>query len=142
MERPQIVLDTNVLVAGLRSNRGSAFQVLRLVGRDRFDINISVPIILEYEDVLLRQVEELGLSESDIHAVIDYYCQVGRPHQIYYLWRPSLKDPNDEMLLELAVKAQCDYIVTFNIRDFQGIKEQFGIVVLTPNAFLREIGVR
>ena len=137
----QIVVDTNVIVAGLRSNRGSAFQLLKLIGTGKFTINISVPLILEYQDVLLRQLSVLGLSKEDISDLIDYFCSVGQQHEIFYLWRPTLRDPEDEMLLELAVKAQCDYVVTFNVRDFQG-SDQFGIKIVTPNEFLQAIGER
>lgn len=137
----QIVIDTNVIVAGLRSNRGSAFQLLQLIGTGKFDINISVPLILEYQDVLFRQLSALRFSKGDISDLIDYFCFVGKRHEIFYLWRPTLRDPEDEMLLELAVKAQCDYLVTFNVRDFQG-SEQFGIKIVTPIEFLQAIGER
>lgn len=141
MSLPQIVIDTNVIVAGLRSTKGSAFPLLKLIGKGLFDINISVPLILEYHDVLLRQLPRLHLSKTDIEDLIDYYCHVGRQHKIFYLWRPVLRDPNDEMLLELAVKAQCDFIITFNKRDFQEV-ENFGLMAVTPNEFLTELGVR
>ena len=139
MAKPKIVIDTNVIIAGLRSNRGSAFRLLQLIGTGKFAMNISVPLILEYQDVLLRQAVELNLSKTDIDILIDYYCNVGHQHEIFYLWRPTLRDPEDEMLLELAVKAQCDYLVTFNVRDFEGI-EQFGISVIRPNEFLKKLG--
>ena len=137
----QIVIDTNVIIAGLRSRRGSSFQLLQLIDKGLFEINISVPLILEYHDVLLRQLTQLQLSQTDIEDLIDYYCSVGKSHEIYYLWRPTLRDPNDEMLLELGVKAQCDFIVTFNKRDFKGI-EQFGLVAITPFECLEKLGVR
>ena len=135
----QVAIDTNVIISGLRSNQGSAFQVLRLIGKEQFDLNISVPLILEYNDVLLRQSSHLGLLRSEIESLLDYYCSIGNKHKIYYLWRPVLQDPKDEMVLELAVKAQCKYIITFNKRDFGG-SEKFGVIVLTPNEFLKEIG--
>lgn len=141
MSIPQVVIDTNVIVAGLRSNRGTAFQLLQLIGSGKFEINISVPLVLEYQDVLLRQIANINLSKEDIDDLVDYFCLVGNQHKIYYLWRPTLRDPEDEMLLELAVSAQCDYLITFNIRDFQGI-EQFGVVVLRPIEFLELIGAR
>lgn len=141
MTLPQVVIDTNVIVTGLRSNRGSAFRLLQLIGTGKFDMNISVPLILEYEDVLLRQATVLKLSKKDVDDLIDYYCIVGNQHEIFYLWRPTLKDPEDEMLLELAVKAQCDYLITFNLRDFQGI-EQFGISAIRPHEFLKIIGTK
>jgi putative PIN family toxin of toxin-antitoxin system len=140
MRLPQVVIDTNVVVAGLRSRRGSAYQILQLIGTGTFELNISVPLILEYEGTLLRQLPYLQLTETDVRDLLDYYCLVGQRHRIFYLWRPTLRDPNDEMLLELAVKAQCDFLVTFNTRDFEGI-ERFGIVALPPKDFLREIGV-
>ena len=139
MRKIQIVIDTNVIIAGLRSNRGPSFQLLKLVGTGPFDINISVPLILEYEAVLLRQLSFLSLAEGDIGDLLDYYCAIGRQHEIFYLWRPMLRDPADEMLLELAVKAQCDFIVTYNVRDFVG-SDQFGITILTPKQFLQKIG--
>lgn len=90
---------------------------------------------------MLRQLPVLQLSREDIDALIDYYCAIGNQHEIHYLWRPVLRDPNDEMLLELAVKAQASYIVTFNKRDFEGI-DQFGLQAISPHEFLKELGVR
>ena len=140
MVQPQIVLDTNVLVSGLRSRRGAAFKLLELVGTDRFDIHLSVPLLVEYEDALARQVDEGRISQSVVDAVLDYHCQVAEHHAIFFLWRPLLRDPKDEMVLELAVKARCERIVTFNDRDFAGV-EKFGLRALPPAAFLEEIGV-
>ncbi len=141
MSLPQAVIDTNVIIVGLRSTKGSAYQLLQLIGKGVFNINISVPLTLEYHDVLLRQLPHLQLSKTDVEDLVDYYCDVGQQHEIFYLWRPTLRDPGDEMLLELAVKAQCDFIVTFNKRDFQGV-EKFGLIAVTPNEFLVELGVR
>jgi putative PIN family toxin of toxin-antitoxin system len=139
MKRLQIVLDTNVLVAGLRSKRGAAFKLLSLVGKERFDIHLSVPLVLEYEDVLLRQVHGGHLSQVVMQDVLDYHCAVAHRHEVFFLWRPQLRDPGDDMVLELAVRAGCDYIVTYNISDFAGA-EQFGIQIVTPAAFLKRIG--
>lgn len=136
---PKIVIDTNVIVAGLRSRNGSAFRLLQLVGSDRFSIHLSVPLVLEYEDVLLRQLPDLSIGASDIQDFIDFHCAVATHHQIFFLWRPYLRDPKDDMVLELAVKADCDSVVTYNTRDFAGI-EQFGISAITPAEFLDSIG--
>jgi putative PIN family toxin of toxin-antitoxin system len=136
---PQIVIDTNVLVAGLRSRNGVAFLLLSLVGTDRFGINLSVPLVLEYEDVLLRRESGIPLSAPDIGAVLDFHCSIARTHEIFFLWRPLLRDSKDDMVLELAVKAGCPFIVTYNERDFAGC-ERFGIKALTPAAFLKRIG--
>ncbi len=140
MQRPQVVLDTNVLVSGLRSRRGAAFKLLELVGSGRFDTHISVPLVLEYEDALSRQVTARRVSQAVMDAVLDFHCQVATHHPIFFLWRPFLRDPKDDMVLELAVKAGCEMIVTYNVRDFAGV-ERFGIRVLSPVEFLAEIGV-
>lgn len=137
---PEVVLDTNVLVAGLRSRRGASARLLALVGTGKFNINLSVPLVLEYEAVLLRPELHIPVSSGGIAAVLDYHCAVGRHHEIFFLWRPYLKDPGDDMLLELAVKAGCQYIVTHNGRDFAGC-ERFGVQSITPGALLRHIGV-
>lgn len=139
MSRLEVVLDTNVLVAGLRSRRGAAARLLSLVGTDRFGINLSVPVVLEYEAVLLRPELHIPISPGAIGDVLDYHCSVARHHEIFFLWRPQLKDPGDDMLLELAVKAACRYIITYNERDFAGC-ERFGVEAITPGAFLRHIG--
>jgi putative PIN family toxin of toxin-antitoxin system len=136
----QIVIDTNVFVSALRSKRGASFKLLSLIGQsEQFEINLSVPLVLEYEDVANRQLNITGLSAEDVSDIIDYLCSIGNLCPIYFLWRPFLKDPKDDMVLELAVEAQCQYIVTFNQRDFAGV-EQFGLRVLTPQEFLRKIG--
>lgn len=140
MARPEVVLDTNVLVAGLRSRRGASFEALSLVNSERFGINLSVPLVLEYEDVLLRPETGIPLSREAIADVLDYHCTVARHHRIFFLWRPYLRDPRDDLVLELAVKAGCRFIITFNQRDFVG-SERFGIEALPPGEFLRRIGV-
>ena len=139
MPIPQIVIDTNVIIAGLRSRNGSAFRLLELVGSERFKIHLSVPLVLEYEEVLLRQLPNLAINASEVKDFIDFHCAAASHHQIFFLWRPYLHDPKDDMVLELAVKAGCDSVVTYNIRDFAGI-EQFGISAITPAEFLDLIG--
>lgn len=139
MARIEVVLDTNVLVAGLRSSSGVAAMLLSLVGTDRFGINLSVPLVLEYEDVLLRPDSRIAISKTDVADFLDFHCSVARHHQIYFLWRPYLKDPNDDMVLELAVKAGCPFVVTYNERDFAG-SEKLGVEAITPAEFLRRIG--
>ncbi|MFQ5794465.1 MAG: putative toxin-antitoxin system toxin component, PIN family [Candidatus Bipolaricaulia bacterium] len=139
MAETKVVLDTSVLVAGLRSRRGAAFALLSLVGTGRFDIALSVPLVLEYEDALLRQVEESWLKESDVGDLLDYLCSVAIRQEIFFLWRPYLRDPEDDMVLELAVAAGCEAIITYNRRDFANA-ESFGLRVLTPAEFLDEIG--
>jgi len=135
----RVVVDTSVVVSALRSRRGASFRLMRLVGRDRFRTIVSVPLVLEYESATKRISRSLGLRHSDIDDVLDYLCKVSEHRQIFYLWRPHLRDPSDDMVLELAVEAEADAIVTHNVRDFAGA-EQFGIRVLRPQDFLRELG--
>ena len=137
MDGPQIVVDTNVVVAAFRSRLGASHRLLSLLHSGQFEINVSVPMVLEYEDVLSRP--EFGFSPEDIRDVVDYLCTIGNRHNVYFLWRPYLNDPKDDMILELAVTAGCSYIVTFNKRDFRGI-EPFGLDAIRPMEFLRVIG--
>ena len=137
--RPRVVLDTNVLVAALRSRRGASFRLLTLIDTGRYETAVSVPLVLEYEAVAKRLLRAGGLTASDIDAVIDYVCSVASHHKIYYLWRPFLRDPNDDMVLELAVSSDASVIVTHNKRDFAGV-DRFGLRVVSPREFLVEIG--
>jgi len=137
MAVPQIVIDTNVIVAGLRSRQGASHRLLSLIDAGHFEVHVSVPLVLEYEDVLNRQ--SLGFSTEDIQDVLDYLCLVSIRHEVYFLWRPHLNDPNDDLVLELAVAAGCDYIVTFNERDFRNVG-QFGLQAVRPVELLRIIG--
>lgn len=105
-----------------------------------FEINLSVPLILEYEDVSKRLVgRKSELKSSDIDEILDYVCSVAHRRKVYYLWRPLLSDRKDDMVLELAVSAGCEIIVTYNKDDFKAA-EQFGIRLVTAQEFLKEIG--
>ena|SRR5690349_14490101 len=137
---PSIVLDTNVLIAGLRSRNGASFQLLSLIGESAFELNVSVPLVLEYEEVAKRESRALGLTHAEIDDVLDYLCAVATHREIYFLWRPVLRDAADDMVLEVAVEAGCDIVVTHNVRDFVGA-ERFGVRALTPGEFLQRIGV-
>jgi putative PIN family toxin of toxin-antitoxin system len=140
MATRRVVIDTNVVVAGLRSSRGAAFKLLTLIGKARsFDICLSVPLMVEYEAVLKRQARQIGLTHREIDGVLDYLCSVARLHEVFYLWRPILRDPRNDFVLELAVDASCESIVTFNARDFEGA-ETFRILVEGPRDFLKRIG--
>ena len=134
-------MDTNVFYAALRSRRGASHRLLQEIGRNEaFRIHVSVPLVLEYEEIAKRHSRALALTHTDIDDILDYLCSVAGLHSIFYLWRPYLPDPEDDMLLELAVEAGCQRIVTYNQRDFRG-SEQFGVRAVTPQEFLREVGV-
>lgn len=135
----RIVIDTNVFVSALRSRRGASYRLLTRVGTGEFEVAVSVPLILEYESAAKRILDSLPLSEDDLDDILDYICSVAARRKIHFLWRPQLADPGDEMVLELAVESESDFIVTYNARDFRGA-ERFGIRVVTPKEFLKEIG--
>jgi predicted nucleic acid-binding protein len=137
---PRVVLDTNVLVAGLRSRQGASFRLLNEVGRGRFEIALSVPLVLEYEDALLRHEPVTGLSRRDVDVILDYFCSVAHLQTIFFLWRPLLPDPKEDLVLEPAVAAGCRTVVTYNVRDFRGA-ESLGVSAQRPGPFLKAVGV-
>jgi len=109
-----------------------------MVGSGKFDITVSVPLVLEYEGVLLRHLPATALDETDIRDLVDYLCSVAARQEIFFLWRPKLRDPADDLVLELAIAANCEAIITHNVRDFVGA-HQFGVEVLTPGSFLKQL---
>ncbi len=140
MNRPlRIVIDTNVLVAGLRSQRGASYRLLQKLKDPRWEVNLSTALVLEYEEVLKRQANELGLSPQDIDDLVDGLCTIANKPPVSRLWRPVAGDPEDDFLIELAVEVQADYVVTHNKRDLQAAR-QFGIMVVSPREFLQEAG--
>lgn len=106
-----------------------------------FELNVSVPLVVEYEAVAKRCAREIGLRIADIDDVLDYLCSVAQHRQIFYLWRPVLADPRDDLVLELAVEANVEYIVTHNLRDF-GEAIRFGVQPIAPQDFLRRLRSR
>lgn len=131
MEPYQIVLDTNVLVAGLRSQRGASYKLLTMLKDDRWQLNISTTLIFEYEEILKRECAALGLSLEDIDNLVDGICAIANKRSIFFLWRPTASDPDDDFLVDLAVESQANFIITFNKKDLQGAK-RFGILLLSP----------
>ena len=109
---------------------------MRLLRASRFEIALSVPLAFQYESVLVRHAKELKLSKQEAVGLVDYLCQVAHKREIHFLWRPTLRDPGDEFVLERAVAAGCKSIVTHNIKDFNGA-ERFGVSVVTPREFLK-----
>lgn len=132
-----LVLDTNVLLSALLSNQGASFRLLSALPEGRYRLHVSTPLVAEYEAVLKRG--RLALTEPQIDAVIDYLCSQALAHEIFYLWRPVLKDPDDDFLLELAVKAGAS-IVTWNVADFKKAAG-LGVEVITPKAVLQRLEV-
>ena len=136
----KIVIDTNVLFTSLRSSRGASYKLVSLLPSGRFSIAISVPLIIEYEDVLRRGRLPASISEKDISDFLDFLCYVGYRQDIFFLWRPFLPDPSDDLVLEVAVAGGCDAIITYNKRHFKNV-EKFGLRILNSKEFLSKIGV-
>lgn len=130
-----------MLVAALRSDRGASRQLLNRALDREIEILASVPLIVEYEAVLTRQehLDASGLSSEDVNAILDALAKVIIPVHLRFLWRPRLKDPADEMVLETAVNGAADRLVTFNVRHLAEAAREFGIPVMRPGEVWKEV---
>jgi putative PIN family toxin of toxin-antitoxin system len=136
--KPHIILDTNVLYAGLYSSKGASFRVLKAIDEGKLRIALSTALLFEYEDILKRHQEILNLSSRHIEKILDNLCLLSDHQKIYYLWRPRLPDPKDDLVLELAVASKTRFIVTHNTADFKGV-ESFGVRAITPKKVVEEL---
>ena len=130
------------MVAAIRSDAGASRRLLLSALEQRFVLLVSVPLMLEYEAVMTRAQHLLAsnLTVDDVGILLDAVASVGEPVRSAFLWRPSLRDADDDMVLEVAVNGRADAIVTFNRRDFRPAEEQFGIEVLSPGAAIKRLG--
>jgi putative PIN family toxin of toxin-antitoxin system len=135
-----VVIDTNVLISALKSTQGASYKLLMSLPKGFFVPNVSVPLFLEYESVAKRQGLVSKLSSQDIDSILDYFLSKSSIRKIFFLWRPYLKDPKDDLVLEVAVESQSEFIITFNIKDFKGC-DKFGIAVVTPQEFITMRGI-
>jgi putative PIN family toxin of toxin-antitoxin system len=135
------VLDTDVIVAALRSDRGASRQLLLGALNHDFEVLLSVPLILEYEAVLSRpeHLAACGLSNAEVGRVLDDLAAVARPVRLAFRWRPRLSDPDDDMVLETAINGTASAIVTFNQRDFTEGMKGFSCAVILPAKALQQI---
>jgi len=138
------VLDTDVMVAAFRSDAGASRRLLIAALQRRIELLVSVPLVIEYEAVLTRPVhlQASRLTATDVIAVLDAVVAVAEPVRLAFLWRPALRDPDDDMILEAAVNGAADAVVTFNRRDFARGAGAFGLDVLTPGDALRRLEER
>ena len=136
----RVVLDTNVIVSALRSRNGASFKLLSLVGTGAFETVVSVPLVVEYEYAASKTAIAVGLDLPTIGSILDYVCKVSLHQDIFFLWRPILKDPRDDMVLEAAVASSSQGIITFNTKDFDKAAS-FGLSIQTPLEFLRQEGL-
>ena len=129
------VIDTNVLVVGLWSASGASYQIILAAGRGDFEVALSVPLLTEYDDVTSRPKSGITIPSAAIIDIINRIAKMSHRQQIYYLWRPILPDPKDDMVLEVAIAAGVSHIITFNKKDLKPASE-FGIAVVHPSEFL------
>ena len=141
MKKPlHIVIDTNILVSGLRSTAGASYLLLSLLEESAWIVCVSATMIFEYEEQLRKDQAESLLDDATIDEFLDIFCAEAEHIRLFYRWRPILTDPDDDILLETAVNGECGIIITYNVRDFRG-SERFGIRVITPKEFLTEQGI-
>jgi putative PIN family toxin of toxin-antitoxin system len=135
------VVDTDVMVAALRSDRGASRQLLLAALNRQFEMLLSVPLILEYEAVLNRpeHLAACRLSTADVGSILDDLAAVARPVRLAFRWRPRLSDPDDGMVLETAINENASAIVTFNQRDFVSGTIGFSCAVIPPAMALQQI---
>src|SRR5258708_16834185 len=137
----RVVLDTDVVVAALRSDRGASRQLLLAGLAQPVGVLASVPLMLEYEAVLTRpeQLRQTGMTIAETNSVLDALAAVIEPVMLRFLWRPRLPDPADEMVLVTAVNGRADCLATFNLRHLGAAAVEFGISATPPGTIWREI---
>lgn len=137
----RLVLDTATMVAAIRSNAGASNRLLVAGLERRFALLVSTPLLIEYEAVMTRpeHLQASGLTDGEVAMVLDALAATAEPVRLAFLWRPAVRDPDDDMVLEVAANGQADAIVTFNLRDFSAVAGRFGVEVLSPGAVLRRL---
>lgn len=135
------MLDTDSVVAAMRSPAGASAAVIRAVRQKKATLLVSVPLAIEYEAVCRRPEQCLaaGLSAMEVDVFLSALIAMAEPVETHFLWRPQLRDPNDEMVLEAAVNGRADVLVTFNVRDYGTAPAQFGVEVLLPREAIARI---
>jgi putative PIN family toxin of toxin-antitoxin system len=138
----RLVLDTAVMIAAIRSDAGASRRLLVGALTRRFALLASVPLLFEYQAVMTRaeHLTASGLSANDVDVLLDAVASVAEPVRLAFLWRPMLRDADDDMVLEAAINGNADAIVTFNRRDFEPASGRFGIRILSPGVTIEQLG--
>ena len=134
-------MDTDAVIAAMRSPAGASAAIVRAVRSGHATLLLSVPLAIEYEAVCRRPEHrmEAGLSSRQVEIFVNAIIGMAEPVRTHFLWRPQLRDPNDEMVLEAAVNGRADALVTFNLRDYGDSPKQFGVEVLLPREAIGRI---
>ena len=137
-----VTIDTNVMYQALHSRNGASFYIVQLVRTRQIELALSVPVYVEYQDVLHREksLSAFGLTKIDVDAFLRLLAYLSKPYDIFYLWRPNLRDEADNMLLELAVASHSQWLITNNVRDFSVGNElrHDGLIIDTPAQFVHQ----
>jgi len=137
----RIVADTSVVAAALRSRLGAGNAILRLVASRKVTLLATPPLFLEYEEVLKRPEQRLA-HKLELEAIDEFLGELAaliEPVEVHFLWRPQVRDPNDEMVLEAAINGRADALITYNISDFQAARRRFPFEILRPGEFLKRV---
>lgn len=137
----KVVMDTDTIVAALRSPTGASAELLRRARRGQLVLAASVSLFMEYEAVCLRpqHVQASGLTPHEMGIFLNALAHIVEPVEVHFLWRPQLRDPADELVLEAAMNASADALLTFNLRHFAKVPERFNLNVTLPGLFLRSL---
>lgn len=137
----RVVLDTNILTAALRSRTGASFAILQLTAKRAIRPLVTTALFLEYEAVLKRpeHVAVHRFTPPEIDDLMAEMAALAEAVDVHFRWRPQLSYPQDELVLEAAVNGRADALVTYNIRDFEAVKDRFGLRVIRPSELLEEI---
>jgi predicted nucleic acid-binding protein len=139
MKRYRVILDTNVILAAMRSQTGASHRLLLTIGHPRWQSVVTVALMCEYEDVARRPGNVPGLSPQDITNILNLIYQQSHRQLVWFSWRPLSPDPGDDAILEAAIAGGCDFVVSFNERHLR-VAQQFGVEVLKPADLLKLIG--
>ena len=137
----RITIDTNVFYQALRSNSGASYFILKLIRERKLELALSIPVFIEYEDVLLRQnsLKDLGLKKTEIEYFLDLIILFGSAFDINFLMRPNLRDENDNIFVELAFASRSKFLITSNVKDYTINKELLfdSFALITPTDFVK-----
>ncbi len=139
MKRYRVILDTNVILAAMRSQTGASYRLLLTIGHPRWQSLVTPALMYEYEDVARRPGNVPGLSPQDITDILDLLYRESHRQLVWFSWRPASPDPGDDLVLDAAVAGGCDFVVSFNERHLRAARE-FGIEILKPVELLKLIG--
>ena len=137
----KIVIDTSVWISALITKESQARELLRLVFYAKLFPQISEALFREYEEVMKRKkIQSLTpLSQEEQNELFEAYLSRCKWNEIYYMWRPNLKDENDNFVVELAVASGAEAIITYNVKDFKNAELIFKHKIMTPEDFIKEM---